>query len=57
MKGTETARSFVQSFHRFQQKQITYRILYAIYFGKYFKNNVLSNVINYNFNKKKFKNS
>ena len=26
--------------YRFQQKQITYRILYIIYFGKYLKNNL-----------------
>ena len=44
-KAIELRYVLESTLYRFQQKQITYRILYAIYFGKYFKNNVKRLVI------------
>lgn len=39
-KAIELRYVLESTLYRFQQKQITYRILYVIYFGKYFKNNI-----------------
>lgn len=39
-KLTELRYLLESTLYRFQQKQITYRILYIIYFFKYFKNNL-----------------
>lgn len=39
-KATELRYILESTLYRFQQKQITYKVLYIIYFGKYFKNNI-----------------
>lgn len=43
-KSMELRYILERTLYRFQKKQITYRVLYSIYFGKYFKNN-LKNLI------------